>query len=44
MMGQTIVAGTLWGIICGLANALLVASTLAQMAVPWVWVAAVVGY
>jgi hypothetical protein len=44
MMRRTVVVGVVWGIFCGLANGYPVASTLAQMAVPWVWVAALVGY
>jgi hypothetical protein len=44
MMRRTVVVGAVWGIFCALANGDPVASTLAQMAVPWVWVAAFVGY
>jgi hypothetical protein len=44
MMRRTVVVGAVWGIFCALANGNPVASTLAQMAVPWVWVAAFVGY
>lgn len=36
--------GLLWGAFCGLTNGLPIATTLAQMAVPWMWVAALVGY
>lgn len=43
-MRRTGVVGVFWGIICGLANGVPIASTLAQMAVPWIWVAAFVGY
>jgi hypothetical protein len=44
MMRLTVVVGAIWGIFCVLANSYPVASTLAQMAVPWIWVAAFVGY
>lgn len=36
--------GVLWGVFCGIANGWPVASTLAQMAAPWIWVAALVAY
>ena len=43
-MRWTVAAGSAWGIYCALANGVPVASTFAQMAVPWVWVAALVGW
>lgn len=36
--------GVSWGVFCGIANGWPVASTLAQMATPWIWVAAFVAY
>jgi len=36
--------GLAWGVFCGIANGWPVASTLAQMAVLWVWVAAFAAY
>lgn len=38
------VLGLAWGLFCGFGNGIPIASTLAQMAVPWVWVAAVAAY
>lgn len=35
--------GSAWGLFCALARALPFGSTLAQMAVPWIWVAALAG-
>jgi hypothetical protein len=43
-MRRTLVLGMVWGALCGLGNGAPVASTLVQMAVPWIWVAAFVGY
>lgn len=43
-MGRAIAIGALWGVFCGVANGWPVATTLAQMAVPWIWVAAFVAY
>lgn len=36
--------GSFWGVFCALANGWPIATTLAQMAVPWMWVAAFVGF
>jgi hypothetical protein len=44
MMRRAIGIGLAWGVFCGIANGWPVASTLAQMAVPWVWVAAFAAY
>lgn len=43
-MARAIAVGALWGVFCGVANGWPIATTLAQMAVPWVWAAALVGY
>lgn len=43
-MRRALVAGLIWGVFCGVANGIPVATTLAQMAVPWIWVAALVAY
>lgn len=43
-MRRPLVLGAAWGVLCALANGVPVASTLAQMAVPWIWVAAWIGY
>jgi hypothetical protein len=43
-MSKAIVIGIVWGIFCGIANGWPVVTTLAQMAVPWIWVAAFVAY
>jgi len=44
MMRRTVTVGGSWGVLCGIANGWPVASTLVQMTVPWVWIAALVGY
>jgi len=44
MMRTAAALGLAWGVFCGIANGWPVASTLAQMAVPWVWVAAFAAY
>ncbi len=36
--------GSIWGVFCALANGWPIVTTLAQMAVPWMWVAAFVGF
>jgi hypothetical protein len=41
---RAVVVGLVWGVFCGIANGVPVATTLVQMAVPWVWVAAFVAY
>ena len=41
---SAVVAGAVWGAFCGVGNGWSVVSTLAQMAVPWLWIAAIVGY
>jgi Family of unknown function (DUF6518) len=41
---RTLAIGAAWGVLCGIANGWPVASALVQMAVPWIWVAAYVGY
>lgn len=41
---EAVALGLGWGVFCGIANGWPVASTLAQMAVPWVWAAALAGY
>jgi hypothetical protein len=41
-MRKAVIGGLVWGVICGIANGLPVATTLVQMAVPWIWVAAFV--
>lgn len=43
-MRWAVAVGVIWGVFCGIANGWPVASTLAQMAVPWIWVAALVGH
>ena len=43
-MRRAVVVGLVWGVFCGIANGVPVATTLVQMAVPWVWVAAFVAY
>jgi hypothetical protein len=42
-MRQTLLLGLVWGLFCGVANSWPVGSKLAQMAVPWIWVAVFVG-
>jgi hypothetical protein len=41
-MRKAVVVGVVWGLFCGIANGWPVATTLVQMAVPWIWVAAFV--
>jgi hypothetical protein len=43
-MRRAVVVGVIWGAFCGIANGWPVASTLAQMAAPWIWVAAFVAH
>jgi hypothetical protein len=43
-MSRAIVIGIVWGVFCGIANLWPVITTLVQMAVPWIWVAAFVAY
>lgn len=43
-MREAVVVGVVWGLLCGIGNGVPVATTLAQMAVPWIWVAAFVAY
>lgn len=43
-MRRAVVAGIIWGSFCGLANGWPGATTLVQMAVPWVSLAAFVGF
>jgi len=43
-MRMAVVAGVVWGLFCGTVNGWPVATTLVQMAVPWIWVAAFVAY
>lgn len=43
-MRSALTIGSTWGVLCAVANFLPIVSTLAQMAVPWIWVAAIAGY
>ena len=43
-MRRAVVVGLVWGVFCGIANGVPVATTLVQMAVPWTWVAAFVAH
>lgn len=43
-MIKAILIGLVWGVVCGIANGLPGVTTLVQMAVPWVWVAAFVAF
>lgn len=43
-MRSALAVGLVWGVFCGIANGIPVATTLAQMAVPWIWVAAFVAF
>ena len=43
-MRKAVVVGVVWGLFCGIVNGWPVATTLVQMAVPWIWVAAFVAY
>jgi hypothetical protein len=43
-MLRVVVVGMVWGVFCGIANGRSVLNTLAQMAVPWIWAAALVAY
>jgi hypothetical protein len=43
-MRRAVAVGIFWGVFCGITNGWPVASTLAQMAAPWIWVAALVAY
>jgi hypothetical protein len=43
-MRLALLTGITWGALCGIANGLPLATTLVQMAVPWVWVALLVAF
>jgi hypothetical protein len=43
-MRRAVVVGLVWGVFCGIANGVPAATTLVQMAVPWIWLAAFVAY
>ena len=43
-MSRAVVVGIVWGVFCGIANGWPVVTTLVQMAVPWIWVAAFVAF
>lgn len=43
-MRRAILFGLGWGAFCGITNGVPLATTLVQMAVPWIWVAAFVAY
>jgi hypothetical protein len=43
-MSRAIAIGIVWGAFCGIANGWPVVTTLGQIAVPWIWVAAFVAY
>lgn len=43
-MRGAVAVGILWGAFCGIANGWPVASSLVQMAAPWIWVAAFTAY
>ena len=43
-MREAVVVGVVWGLFCAIANGWPVSTTLVQMAVPWIWVAAFVAY
>lgn len=43
-MRRAVVVGIVWGVFCGIGNGLPVVTTLVQMAVPWIWVAAFVAF
>lgn len=43
-MRRAVIVGLVWGVFCGIANGVPIATTLVQMAVPWIWVAAFVAH
>ncbi len=44
LWARVVAIGSAWGVLCAVGNQWSVTSTFVQMAVPWLWVAAVVGF